>query len=168
MLRIMLVDDEENILRSLKRLLRGPQWEIDTFTNAHEALGALERQPYALVVSDFRMPEINGVEFLEYCKLRQPDTVRIVLSAQCDRSAVIDAINKAQIYRFISKPWDDDELVMTVRGALDNYRLLSENRRLLHDLECQRAELRRLEREHPGLTRVRWDEEGAVVLDLDE
>ena len=165
MLRILLLDDEENIVKSLQRMLRSSRWDIDIFTEPREALRAVETTRYAIIVSDFRMPDVNGVEFLEYCKLRQPEALRLILSAQCDRDAVVDAINKAEIYRFLNKPWDPYELQQTLQRAADHYELQQEYHRVMELAEKQRDKLKRLEREHPDLVRVEWDEDGAIVLD---
>jgi DNA-binding NtrC family response regulator len=165
MARIMLVDDEENIVRALSRSLRSTGWEIVTYTNAHEALLDIEKREFAAIVSDYRMPAINGVEFLEFCKLRQPDTVRIILSAYADKDAMLQAVNTAQIFRFITKPWDDKELIMVLKQAIEQFKLVQETRRLRKIVKEQRSALEELERQHPGLVAVQRDENNAIVLE---
>ena len=107
--RILCVDDEPNVLRALERMFLDEEYEILTAPSALEGLQALERiQPVQIVVSDYRMPAMNGVDFLREVCRRWPDTVRIVLSGYADTAAVVAAINDGEIYKFIPKPWNDD------------------------------------------------------------
>lgn len=165
MARIMLIDDEENIVRALKRSLRSQGWEIVIHVDPHEALRDLEAGEYSVIISDYRMPAINGVEFLEYCRFRQPDAIRIVLSAYADKDAMLEAINTAQIYRFLTKPWDDTELQMVIREAIEKYDLIRETRRLSAIVKAQRNELDELARQHPELVDVKRDENDAILLE---
>ncbi len=117
--RVMLVDDEENVLRALVRVLRREKLEVETYTSAPEALRRLEVIPFDVIVADYRMPEMNGVEFLTQAKRLQPQTMRLILSGMADRDALEKAINQAEIYRFVSKPWDDDELRNLISATLE-------------------------------------------------
>ena len=118
MYRIMLVDDEMNILSALKRALLtipfddldGERPEIETFVSARQALARIAGKPVDLVITDFRMPEMSGVEFLSEVVRLQPDVVRVVLSGHTDLDTVTDAVNRGAIYKFLTKPWDDEEL----------------------------------------------------------
>ena len=172
MIRIQLVDDEPHILSALQRLLRPHGWELDAFSDPQLALSALTEQQYAVILSDYRMPGLDGITYLQFAKQRQPGAIRMVLSAHGDRGSMMQAINQAEIYRFLAKPWDEYELETALRSAIDLYLLRSENQSLLDKvrsqqtaLQRQRQELHRLEQEHPGITRVRRDETGAVLLD---
>lgn len=120
--RILLVDDEQSVLNSLQRFFRRSGYEVKTCTSGKEGLAILEdSKPYHLVISDYRMPKMNGVEFLSAVRSRWPDTVRIVLSGFADTSAIIAATNEGNIYKFIPKPWDEDFLLQSVHEALDKY-----------------------------------------------
>lgn len=165
MTRIMLVDDEENIVRALRRSLRGLGFEICTHTNPHEALRDLQSRDFSVIISDYRMPEISGVSFLEYCKFRQPDTVRIILSAYADKDSMLEAVNTAEIFRFMTKPWDDMELQVTVREAVEKYDLIREARKLREIVARQRSTLEELEQKHPDLVTVERDWNNAIVLE---
>lgn len=182
---ILLLDDEENILRSLERLLRitpctynGEVFplQIEAFTSAHAALERARNTAFDLFLSDFRMPEMSGVEFLKATLELQPDAARLVLSGYADLNSVIGAINEAHIYRFLSKPWNDYELVSSVAQALGYRRLLVENKHLADQarfekgaISAEELERRRLESLEPGITRVNWGEDGSVILDdMDE
>ena len=176
--RLLLVDDEPNVLRALERQLRGisrgdgPAYRIEHFTEPRQALRRAEEQAFDLVISDYRMPEMDGVAFLQAFRRVQPLAARLILSGQTDLSGLIGAINEAGIMRFLTKPWEEAELVFAVELALRERALVLENQRLADELRASRgllarqeAELRRLERESPGITRVSRDAEGAVLLD---
>ncbi|RMF15547.1 MAG: response regulator [Gammaproteobacteria bacterium] len=172
MTRIMIVDDEPFILKALTRLLhQRTDWEITTCETPETALQALASEHFDLILSDYRMPGMTGVELLKQARIRQPDAARLILSGQADMDAVLKAINDAEIYRFITKPWDDEDLVITLRKALEHQQVIIENARLAAEVKRQRqqirdqlAELRRLESEAPGITRLNLDEEGYIVI----
>lgn len=132
--RILLVDDEPSVLNALQRFFRRAGYSgVITCTSGREGLELLERSgPVELVVSDYRMPEMNGVEFLSAVRARWPDTVRMVLSGYADTSAIIAATNEGNIYKFISKPWDEDFLLQSVEQAL---KLYTANRRKNEQLQ---------------------------------
>lgn len=117
--RILLVDDEQSVLNALNRFFRRNDYEVQMCVSAREALKLMENsEPFHLVISDYKMPEMNGIEFLSIVRSRWPETVRIVLSGFADYSAIIDATNQGNIYKFISKPWDEDFLLDSVQEAL--------------------------------------------------
>ncbi|MGM0951541.1 MAG: HD domain-containing phosphohydrolase [Pseudomonadota bacterium] len=116
--KLLLVDDEENILRSLKRVLRREPWELTTVNSGEEALAAMAEQKFDLVISDARMPGMDGPTLLAEIRRKYPWCVRILLTGYADITSTINAINDGQIYRYISKPWDDDELRLIIRQAL--------------------------------------------------
>jgi len=142
---ILCVDDEANVLRSLKRLFLDEDYEIVTAESGSEGLAILQqRQPVQVVISDYRMPEMDGVDFLRQVHERWPETVRIVLSGYADTAAVVSAINEGQIYKFIPKPWNDDELKMTIAKAVERYFLIKANRELNEELREANDELSRI------------------------
>ncbi len=169
--KIVLVDDEENILKALKRALARENWDVEIFSSPIVALEALTYTDVDLVISDYRMPEMTGAEFLTEFKNTHPHTVRIILSGQTDMEGLTKAINDAEIYRFITKPWNDIELRSTIKQCLDIGRLQKENKELADQVRSQSIqlqvhlqELKRLERESPGITRVKWDANGEIDL----
>lgn len=141
---LLLVDDEASILSSLRRLLRPAGYTIHMAESGAAGLDILEREPVDLVVSDMRMPEMNGAQFLEQVRKRWPDTMRVLLTGYADVGSTIEAINRGEIYRYISKPWDDNQLVLTIRDALESSRLRKENIRLLALTTAQNQELAQL------------------------
>jgi CheY-like chemotaxis protein len=116
---LLLVDDEENILRAMTRVLRGDGYRILTAASAHDGLEMLRQHEVQVIISDQRMPEVCGTEFLSKVKKMYPDTVRIVLSGYSDAAAVTDAINRGTIYKFLTKPWNDEDIRLQVRGAFN-------------------------------------------------
>lgn len=140
--RILCVDDEVNVLRALERMFLDDDYDILTATSADEGLKILERESQVqIVISDYRMPVMNGVDFLREVCDRWPDTVRIVLSGYADTAAIVAAINEGQIYKFVPKPWNDDDLRVTVLNALEKYRLQKHNAKLLDELSRSNEEL---------------------------
>ncbi len=142
--RVLLVDDEESILRALRRLLRGQPYEVVTAGGAEEALRILEKEPAHLVMSDHRMPGTTGVEFLREVRRRWPDTIRIILSGYTEVKAIIDAINDGEVYKYLTKPWNEEEIKLHLVRALEQYELQAENERLTREIVAQNDKLREL------------------------
>ena len=138
---ILIVDDDEHVRRALKRVLRRSRCLVHEAPDAQRALALLAVEPVQVVVSDYRMPGMSGVEFLRVVKERWPRVQRVLLTGQADTAAIEEAVNKSEIFRFIWKPWDDAHLLLTVQSAIDHYWLLVENARLSDLLTQRNAEL---------------------------
>ena len=123
----MIVDDQPEILNALERLLKD-KYTIFRSESGEEALKILKKNPVQVIISDQRMPQMTGVEFLENSIKIQPNTIKILITAYADINASISAINKGQIFYYISKPWEDDELLLIVQRAFERYYLIEENR----------------------------------------
>lgn len=132
---ILLVDDEANILSALTRLLRPQGYRILRAGSGREGLELLAQNEVGVIVSDQRMPEMTGVEFLHQVRELYPDTVRIVLSGYTELNSITDAINRGAIYKFLTKPWEDDLLRANIEEAFQRYEMKRENDRLKHELE---------------------------------
>ncbi len=141
--KILLVDDEVNITKSLRRLLmQSEDYEIFVGNSGAEGLEQIREQvDIGVIISDQRMPQMTGVEFLGEARKLAPDAIRILLTGYADIEASIAAINQGAVYRYLTKPWQDDELLSTVAEAASHYRLLSENKRLNALVAKQNAEL---------------------------
>jgi len=131
---ILFVDDEKNILNSLKRLLRKEDYRILNALSGEEGLKILAENEVHLVITDLRMPEMNGIEFLTRLRVDYPDLIRIILTGYTDVDTLIESINKGHVYKFFLKPWNDDDLKLEIRKALERYDLIAANKRL-----CEKA-----------------------------
>ncbi|MDO8442090.1 MAG: response regulator [Polaromonas sp.] len=127
---ILCVDDEPNILSSLRRLFRTKGFQVRVAESGQAGLALLATEPIDLVISDMRMPEMDGAQFLAQVRERWPDTMRLLLTGYSDVTSIIDAINRGEIYRYITKPWDDNDIVLIVRHALERRALEQEKQRL--------------------------------------
>lgn len=181
--RVLLVDDEPGVLKALKRVLTlvpcrhdGVSFplQIDLADSPAKALELIRGHSYDLILSDFRMPGMDGVQLLKAAREIQPGAARMILSGYADLNGVMAAINEAQIVRFLCKPWSDYELVSAIAQALAYRGLLLENQRLADLVRLQNGRLTaqdyeraRLEEAEPGITAVRWADDGSVLLDDD-
>jgi two-component system NtrC family sensor kinase len=146
--RILCVDDERSVLQALRRLFMDEEgYEVEVAANGQEALEVMNRIKPDLIISDYRMPEMNGAEFLKRAKTIHPDTTRIILSGYADAGVIVSLINEGEIYKFIPKPWDDAEMLVTIRRALEQHDLQVENKRLTNLLVERNEELRRMNEE---------------------
>lgn len=141
---LLLVDDEENITFSLKRLLRRDGYNIFLANSGQDGLALLEKNTIGVIISDQRMPGMMGTEFLTKVKTLYPDTIRIVLSGYTELSSITDAINRGAVYKFLTKPWEDDLLRANVEEAFQRYEMKIENARLAHELQLANEELRKI------------------------
>ena len=157
---VLFVDDEVNILKALQRLLRMEDMHVLTASRANEALELLERNPTQVVVSDQRMPEMSGVDFLAVVRERHPDMVRMMLTGYTEMNVAVDAINRGEIYRLITKPWNDDELRATIRQAFDHADLKAEIKRLNQVTREQNFRLQDMNRNLEGMVRDRTKQLG--------
>lgn len=169
-INILLVDDEPNVLKALSRLLK--QYHLTTASSGEEALLLAKERGFELVISDYRMPGMNGIDFLILFKLLQPDAIRIVLTGYADLEGAQHAINEAQVFRFINKPWSNLEILHVVESGLAHRNILMENRALADQVRAQQklldekdALLKALEAEEPGITHVNWADDGSIILD---
>jgi response regulator RpfG family c-di-GMP phosphodiesterase len=141
--RILFVDDEENVLRSLKRLFMSEDYTVLTALSGPDGLAVLKEVEVPVIVSDQRMPIMTGAEFLEKSRELSPDSVRIILTGYADVEAAIGAINRGGAYRYVSKPWNDNELLLVIKDAFDKYRLVKENKYLTELTIQQNDELKK-------------------------
>ncbi|GAA4085962.1 response regulator [Mucilaginibacter panaciglaebae] len=137
---VLYIDDEVNNLNSFKAAFRR-DFEIFTASSAKEGRKILDTQEIGVIITDQRMPGMTGIEFLESILPVYPDTIRILLTGFSDINAVMDAINRGQVYKYLVKPWQNDELKMYIENALEIYNLRKENKELARKLNAAYAEL---------------------------
>lgn len=163
--RVLFVDDESHVTEGLYRALRKEPYEVLSAHSAADALKLLAHVPVDVVVADEKMPGMSGSELLAEVRRRYPDTVRMILTGHATLEAAVRAINEGEIYRFFTKPCDAVDLAVTIRRALEHQAALAEARRLMEVIRTQASEFERLERLYPGITKVKRDAEGAVILE---
>ncbi len=143
---LLVVDDEPDVVKSVKDLLR-LDYQVFTATKAVDGLQIMEQNEIHVVMTDQRMPGMSGVEFLKSVREKYPEAVRLLFTGYADIKAVIDAINAGSVYRYITKPWDPDELQSVIREACERFDLMAERKKLLADLQTKNAELEKVNAE---------------------
>src|SRR5580658_3275892 len=128
---ILIVDDEEIVLVALRDTLLREGYTVVSSPHAVHALSVLKEQEFSVVITDQQMPMVSGLEFLAQVRQIQPDATRILITAVLNIGTLIDAVNKAEIYRFVVKPWSREELLATVKSAFERFDLISNNARVL-------------------------------------
>ncbi len=162
---ILIVDDDENILSSMKRSLRNENYEVLCASNAEEAFGLLRKNVVDLIVSDQDMPGMQGIEFLKKTIHEFPEVVRFVLTGNATLDVAIQAINEGAVTRFFAKPCNIVDLVVSIRQSLEHKALLHQSKRLLQSVKSKNKVLKQLENEHPGITKVKRDHAGNILVD---
>jgi response regulator RpfG family c-di-GMP phosphodiesterase len=165
---LLLVDDEASVLSALRRLFRPQGWQVLQAGGALEALAVLAAQPVDLVISDMRMPGMDGAALLEAVRQHDPSIVRILLTGYADITSTVAAINRGEIHRYIAKPWDDRDLVLMVREALSRRDLERQNARLQTLTQTQNLELRDLNQHLEARVAARTAELGQVNAMLEK
>jgi two-component system probable response regulator PhcQ len=163
---ILVVDDEAEILESLRRTLRKEPWRVLTTTSPEEALRILEHQSVDVLVTDIDMPTMNGLELVDRARAKFPEVVRMLLTGAASLESALRAINDGEVHRYLTKPWEAAEIRKTIRGALDRLDELRRAARAHHDVDVRERLLAELEREHPGIRDVHL-QDGVYVLDAD-
>jgi response regulator RpfG family c-di-GMP phosphodiesterase len=138
---LLCVDDERSILNSLKRRLRNEDYELIFTENGEDGLIKLSEYPVHVVISDQRMPEMTGTQFLQRVKELYPDTIRVILSGYAEVNSILDSINKGEVFRFLMKPWNDEELKTVIRQCFEQYDLLKTNKELMEKVKEQNERL---------------------------
>lgn len=165
--KVLVVDDEPTITELLKDALSRGSDIILSAPSAEEALGILDREQVDVVISDEMMPGMSGSEFLSVVRKKYPDTIRMILTGHASLESAIRAINEGEIYRFFTKPCNVFDLAVTVRQALQQKDLTKESQRLLKMVKRQSAVIEDLEKQYPGITKVKKDVHGEIIINGD-
>lgn len=168
---LLIVDDEKQILNSLRRELRDTPWTVTACDDPAEAIRFLETKEFDVVISDYRMPSITGVQVLACARRRHPTSARIILSGYTDATAMLQAVNEAELFRYLVKPWTPDELSDALSAALKRRNELKAGRVLIKQKLRERAkrrqreeEIKKLEEQEPGLTDVEFSPNGTIYM----
>lgn len=140
---ILIVDDEDSILNAFKRILADEDYEVHTVNNGFDGLNKLRaaKKPYSLIISDQRMPEMNGVQFFAQAKDISPDSARILLTGYADSDSIIEAINKGGVHLYFTKPWHEEEILLHIKQSISKVEVLAENKRLVELIKVKNDEL---------------------------
>jgi DNA-binding NtrC family response regulator len=163
--KVLLVDDEDSIRKAIRRVLKYEPYEILEASHPREALEIVRKTDIHLVLSDHLMPDMLGMDLLRNIRLVKPEVIRIVLTGHAELSMAMQAINEGAIYRFLTKPWDNNEILVSLRLGLRHYEIEAENRRLLALVHKHHDILMELERRSPGSTGMKRTEDGRFLLD---
>jgi len=153
--RVLIVDDDELILKALSRILESAGFEPRCYLAPDEALAAIERDSPVVVISDYMMPSMDGITFLKHVRVRFPGAVRILCTAAEDFRVALQAVNAGEVFRIISKPWHQQELLATVNQAAEAARLRRENERLTAEVQRQNLQLREINTRLEEMVRAR-------------
>ncbi|MCK4377835.1 MAG: response regulator [Deltaproteobacteria bacterium] len=165
-MKVLLVDDEAAVLNAVRRIFSRSQIvELVTVLDPFEAMKVVAEREIALVISDQRMPGMTGLEFLAWVNATHPGIVKIIMTGDTDIQTAVQAINDIGVYKFIRKPWNNDDLYWTVIRALEMTRMQQKNRQLKVELDEKDRCLQRYERLYPGITAIKRDADGAIVID---
>ncbi len=172
---LLIVDDEKYILKALQRELRDSDWDVTACSDPYEGMKLLASQEFDVVMSDYRMPGLSGVHLLAEALRLQPTAVRIMLSGYTDAPAMLQAVNNAELFRYLLKPWDPRELREVLFAALRRCKELRVSRVLIAEKKREQDEMRRreeakqqLEALEPGLTEVEFSPNGTICLSVKE
>lgn len=161
---LLIVDDEPHVIAALKRLFIDDPYDVCTAASADEGMKLVKTRRVSVIISDQQMPGTSGVQFLSTVKSEKPEIIRIILTGHADLNSAMQAINSGEIYKYILKPWNDTELRLTVRNAMDRFNLEEENRRLLKIIRSQAVDIKMLEKKFPGITQIDRDNDGMLVI----
>jgi two-component system probable response regulator PhcQ len=162
---ILIVDDEEKVIKAIQRSLRHENYQLFTASGGEAGMHWIEMREFDLVLSDQHMPGMDGVTFLQKVKTEHPNILTIMLTGATDIDIAVKAINEAGVYKFILKPWDDEDLKITIHRALESLELTRERNELRERIKSRDTLLRNLEKEHPGITHVKKDADGFLILE---
>ena len=160
---ILVVDDEEFFIEYIQRILSDENYNVISASNGQEGIALLEKQQVSMVISEYKIPLMNGLEFLEKVRIIYPDILTILVTDHADIELVIKAFNEAGVYKFLLKSWDDIDFKNTIIKPLESLQVIKERDVLIRKVKTHEATLKDLEKRYPGITKVEKDEDGYIL-----
>jgi response regulator RpfG family c-di-GMP phosphodiesterase len=160
---ILVVDDDKLFVEYIQRVLSGECYNIIGGSSGQEGLEILEKQHVSMVISEYKIPLMSGLEFLEKVRIIYPDILTIMVTDHADIKLVIKAINEAGVYKFLLKPWDDIDFKNTIKKTLESLQVIKERDMLIRKVKTHEATMKDLEKRYPGITKVERDEDGCIL-----
>ena len=160
---ILVVDDEEFFIEYIQRILSDENYNVISASNGQEGIALLEKQQVSMVISEYKIPLMNGLEFLEKVRIIYPDILTILVTDHADIELVIKAVNEAGVYKFLLKSWDDIDFKNTIIKPLESLQVIKERDVLIRKVKTHEATLKDLEKRYPGITKVEKDEDGYIL-----
>ena len=160
---ILVVDDDKLFVEYIQRVLSGECYNIIGGSSGQEGLEILEKQHVSMVISEYKIPIMSGLEFLEKVRIIYPDILTIMVTDHADIKLVIKAINEAGVYKFLLKPWDDIDFKNTIKRTLESLQVIKERDELIRKVKTHEATLKDLEKRYPGITKIEKNEDGYIL-----
>jgi response regulator RpfG family c-di-GMP phosphodiesterase len=160
---ILVVDDEELFLKNIQRVLSDENYNIITASNGQEGLDVLEKQKVSMVICEYELPLMNGLEFLIKVRIIYPDILTIMMTDLADIELAIKAINEAGVYKFLLKPWNDIDFKSMIKKTMESLQMIKERDVLIRKVKTHESTLKDLEKRYPGITKVERDEDGYIL-----
>jgi len=160
---ILVVDDEELFLEYIQRAFSSENYNVITATSGKEGLDILGKLRVSMVISEYKLPLMNGLEFLEKVRIIYPNILTIMVTEHADVELAIKAINEAGVYKFLLKPWDDIDFKNTIKKTLESLQVIRERNVLVRKVKTHEATLKELEKRYPGITKVERNEDGYIL-----
>ena len=160
---ILVVDDEELFIENIQRILSDENYNVITAASGQEGLDILEKQQVSMVISEYEIPLMNGLEFLEKVRIIYPNILTIMVTEHADIELAIRAINEAGVYKFLLKPLDDIYFKNMIKKILESLQVIKERDVLIRKVKTHESTLKDLEKRYPGITKVERDEDGYIL-----
>ena len=160
---ILVVDDEDLFIEYIQRVISDENYNVITAASAQEGLDILEKQQVSMVISEYEIPLMNGLEFLEKVRIIYPNILTIMVTAHADIDLAIKAINEAGVYKFLLKPLDDIDFKNMIKKTLESLQVIKERDVLIRKVKTHESTLKDLEKRYPGITKVERDEDGYIL-----
>jgi DNA-binding NtrC family response regulator len=160
---ILVVDHEESFIEYIQRMMTDENYNLITVASGQEGLDVLEKQQVSMVISEYEIPLMNGLEFLEKVRIIYPNILTVMVTDRADIDLAIKAINEAGVYKFLLKPLDDIDFKNMIKKTLESLQVIKERDVLIRKVKTHESTLKDLEKRYPGITKVERDEDGYIL-----